>query len=242
MENKIIIGNMKMYMCIDDIKKYLINVESIITNNVIICPTSIYIPYFLDKGYNVGIQNISMQDSGAYTGEVSSIQASKLGIKWSIIGHSERREHFGETDIIINKKVKNCLKNNLNVILCVGETEEERNLLKTSIIIKQQLNIGLNGIEKKDQDKIIIAYEPRWAIGTDCIPNNKEIEDTIRYIKMILGQKNLKIKIIYGGSVNEKNIDLLNKIENVDGFLIGNCCIDSEKFKRIIDVVNSKDK
>lgn len=238
MENKIIIGNMKMYMSVNDVENYLNNIN-ILKSNVILCPSSIYIPYFLNKGYNIGIQNIFYQDNGAYTGEVSPKQVYEMGIKYAIVGHSERRCYFNETDIEINKKVKSCLKNNLNVILCVGETEEEKNMLKTDIVLKHQLRIALNEVDDKYQDKIIIAYEPRWAIGTNKIPSNKEIKDTIKYIKSVLNKCKLDLKVVYGGSVNENNIENLNKIDNIDGFMIGGSCINPQKFGKVIKIINS---
>lgn len=239
MENKIIIGNMKMYMNIQDIDKYLKEMENKITNNVILCPTNIYIPYFLNKGYNIGIQNVHYQESGSYTGEVSPKQAYDIGIRYSIVGHSERRLYFNETDIDINKKVKSCLSNNLSVILCIGETEEEKNMLKTDIVLKHQLKIALNDIDKKYQDKIIIAYEPRWAIGTNKIPSNKEIKDSINYIKLILKQCKLDLKVVYGGSINDKNIEVLKNIDNIDGFMVGTSSVDTKKFGKIIEIINS---
>lgn len=239
MENKIIIGNMKMYMSINQIDNYLKKMEDKITNNVILCPTSLYIPYFLNKNCNIGIQNIYYQDKGAYTGEISAKEAYDIGIRYAIVGHSERRFYFNESDIDINKKVHACLKNNLNVILCVGETEEEKNMLKTDVVLRHQLKIGLNEVDKKYQESIIIAYEPRWAIGTNKIPSSKEIGDTINYIKLVLKKYcDLDLKVVYGGSVDNKNIDKLNKIDSVDGFMIGGASVNPEKFSKIIDCVN----
>lgn len=239
MENKIIIGNMKMYMSINQVDSYLKEMEHKLPNNVILCPTSLYIPYFLDRSSNIGIQNIYNQDKGAYTGEVSAMQAYDMGLKYAIVGHSERRLYFNESDIEINKKVHACLRNNLNVILCIGETEEENNMLKTDIVLEHQLKIGLNEVDKKYQENIIIAYEPRWAIGTNKVPSSKEIQETINYIKLVLKKHcDLELKVVYGGSVDDKNIEELNKIDSVDGFMIGGASVNPEKFNKIIDCVN----
>lgn len=240
MENKIIIGNMKMYMNINDIKNYLKKIEGNITNNVILCPSSIYIPYFLDKNYNIGIQNIYYEDNGSYTGEISVNQAKNIGVKFVIVGHSERRKIFHETDYDINKKLINSLQNNLNVILCIGEEIDDRNNLN---ILKKQIDSSLNGVDSKYQNNIIIAYEPIWAIGTGIIPSNNEISDVVNFIKYYIYDKyKMNIKVVYGGSVTDNNIELLNQIDNVDGFMVGGSCTNSDKFLRIIDVVNNRDK
>lgn len=238
MENRIIIGNMKMYMNISDIKYYLNDIEGKITNNVILAPTSIYIPYFLDKNYNIAIQNVYYEENGPYTGEISVSQIKNMGIDYVIIGHSERRKYFFETDNDIFKKVIKSLNNNLKVIICIGE---ENNINKLEVLQKQ-LKI-LSNIDNKYQDNIIIAYEPVWAIGTGVIPSNDDISNTTDYIKKyVLNKFNLNLKVIYGGSINEDNICLLVKIDNIDGFMIGGSCTKSDKFLKIISIINEFDK
>lgn len=241
MENKIIIGNMKMYMNIDDVNNYIDKIGKII-DDVIICPTNIYIPYFLQKGYNLGIQNVYYEDNGAYTGEVSVIQTKKLGINYVIIGHSERRKYFFETDYDVNRKMIKSLDNNLNVILCIGEELDDRNNMNIDVVLRGQLEIALNNVLSKYEQNIIIAYEPRWAIGTGLIPNNNEIRDSINFIKSFVFDKfKMNVKVVYGGSVTDSNIEILNEIENVDGFMVGGCCTNPDKFLKIISVVESSD-
>lgn len=242
MENKIIIGNMKMYMNLKDIKDYLEKIGNL-KNNVIICPSSIYIPYFIEKNINTGIQNIYYEDNGAYTGEISVEQIKSMNINYVIIGHSERRSYFHENDYNINKKTKKIIEKNLKSIICIGETLEEKSNNKTIEVLRQQLEIDLNGISKNYQDNIIIAYEPRWAIGTGIIPSNEEIKTTIEYIKSFIQKNNnMDIKVLYGGSINESNIETLLNINNLDGFLIGHSCTNPDKFKNIIDRINTFDK
>ena len=162
-----------------------------------------------------------------------------MKIKFTILGHSERRIFFKETDIDINKKIHEAIKYNMKVIFCIGETLEERNLLKTTKVLKRQLVNGLKDIDETMYDNIIIAYEPVWAIGTNITPTNKEIKDAVDYIKMVLNEilgKN-NIRILYGGSVNKKNIKELNKIDNISGFLVGGASTDADKFLKIIDEV-----
>lgn len=228
--SKIIVANHKMNLTLNEIENYLKNIKP--NDNIVICPTSIYVSYFL-KNYHVGLQNIYLEDKGAYTGEISPLQASSMGITYTIVGHSERRNYFNEDDVMINKKVLASLKNKLNVIVCIGENEEEIKI--SDKIIKRQLLKALNNVD--DFDKIIIAYEPIWAIGTNKTPTNKDISDVVGYIKLLVKQNFKKdVLVLYGGSVNEKNIETLNEIENVDGFLIGGASTDSGKFKKIIEV------
>ena len=238
MENKFIIGNMKMYMNIDEVKDYLVKIDGMITNNVILCPSSIYIPYFLNKNYNIAIQNVYYEDNGAYTGEVSVNQVKDMGINYVIVGHSERRKYFHETDYDINKKIIKSLDNNLNVILCIGENIKEDGF----DFLINQLDICLKNVLKKYQDNIIIAYEPRWAIGTGRVPSNNEIFETINFIKNFIKDKfKMDVKVVYGGSVNDDNIENLNKIDNIDGFMIGSACTNPDKFLKIISIVNKDD-
>jgi len=230
MENKIIIGNMKMYLNFDDIKNYLDKTNDALLK-VIISPSSIYIPYFINKGYKVAIQNISEHDNGAYTGEISANQVKSMGINYVILGHSEVRSNLIENNYKINQKIKNCLKNNLKVILCIGENKEEKNNNKTKDIIKKQLELCLKDI--LDFSSIIIAYEPIWAIGTGNIPSNNEIIEILEFIRSLYS-----VKIIYGGSVNEENIKTLNEID-LDGFIIGSSCLNPDKFVGIIKTIDN---
>ncbi|MDD3187627.1 MAG: triose-phosphate isomerase [Bacilli bacterium] len=224
---KLIVGNMKMNMSLSDIKYYIENLNY--KDNVVICPTSIYIPYFMK--YNVGIQNMFYEDHGAYTGEVSPSQCSSLNVKYAIIGHSERRNIFNESDETINKKLASSIKNSITPILCVGEHDGE----DRTMILSNELDKDLSGLE--NIDKIIIAYEPIWAIGTGKIPTNEEIFNTIKFIKdYILNKYKVNVKVLYGGSVNEKNIDTLNQISNLDGFLIGGASTKVNEFNKIIEV------
>ena len=239
MKNKLVVGNMKMNMLTSDIGTYLDEINGKINSSqVVICPTSIYVPYFLKHKYKVGLQNTFFRSEGAYTGEISPLQAASMGISYVIIGHSERRNYFEENDSTINKKIIEALKYDLKVILCVGETGEEKNLLKTARVIKRQLINGLRNIEEDKMKNIIIAYEPVWAIGTSVTPTNKDISETADYIKGIIKgiHENSEPLVLYGGSVNEKNIKELNKIAEIDGFLVGGASNDAKKFLKIIEV------
>ncbi len=240
---KIIVGNLKSYMDINDVSNYLkiIN-EEVVDKRVIICPSNIYIPYFLKQRYEVGLQNIFINEEGPYTGEITPSQASSIGINYVIIGHSERRLHLNETNNLISKKVLSALKNNMKVILCVGETIEEKQLLKTDQVIRKQLVVALNSLTKDMLDNVIIAYEPVWAIGSNKVADYNDIKQTSKYIKMVVEQitNYSNIKVLYGGSVNETNIKELNKIENIYGFLIGGASTKADVFLKIINEVIAK--
>lgn len=242
MENKLIIANMKMYMNYDEIKKYLLEIDGKISKNVIFVPTSIYIPYFLEKKYLVALQNIHYENNGAFTGEISTEQAKSMNINYVIIGHSERRDLFQETDYDLNKKVLKVLENNMNIVLCIGEGLEDRNNQNTEKVLREQLEINLNNVSSKYQDNIIIAYEPKWAIGTGIVPSNEDIRKVIEFIKnFILEKYKMQVKVLYGGSVNEVNVEILNKIDNIDGFIIGGACTKADKFLKMISIINNAD-
>lgn len=237
MANKrIVIGNLKMSMSTSDVNAYLKDISKLENKQVVICPTSLYIPYFVKHGFYVGIQNVYKENSGAYTGEVSPSQAYTMGIRYALVGHSERRNYFKETNELINEKVKACLNNKLKVVLCIGESAEEKSMLRTNRVLKKQLMTCLDGI--KDIKNIFIAYEPIWAIGTNITPTNDEIRTVVSYIKQVVYDlTNEDVAVLYGGSVNDKNINTLNKIDNIAGFLVGGASTDYKKFKTIIEEV-----
>ena len=238
MENKLLVFNMKMYMDIDDVKSYLNSLNSF-PENVILCPETMYIPYFVNRHDKISLQNIYSVNNGAYTGEVSALHAKKMGINYTVIGHSERRAYFNESDSDINAKVKCALSNDLKVILCIGETLDDFEKKQTKDKLLNQILIDLFEVDNINKDNLIIAYEPVWAIGTGKTPLNEEIKETIEFIKTVIKDKyNLDIPVIYGGSVNSSNISSLNSIDNVDGFMIGGSCTKVSEVNKIIEVVN----
>lgn len=233
MENKLIVGNIKMNMKFGELSNYLNYFKNMNKDNVVICPSYIYIPYFLNYNLNVGSQNVCAYEDGGYTGEVSAKQLSSIGVKYTIIGHSERRIKLNETNKEINEKIKKSLEANLKVILCIGETLEELNLLKRELVLKRQIRDSLYNIE--DLSNIVIAYEPVWSIGTNKLPSINELEEIIKFIKeLVYYMYKIDIKVIYGGSINERNVDNFNKIKNLDGFLIGSASINPISFLEII--------
>ncbi len=223
---KIVVANLKMNLKLDEIKNYVNKVKGINDQNFIISPTSIYIPYFLNHNYQVAVQNCYFEKEGAFTGEIGIDQIKSLAINYVIIGHSERRAYFNEDDLMIKKKVDAALKENLKVILCVGENLVERENKETLLKLKKQINI----LEKTEN--IIIAYEPIWAIGTGIEAKSDDIFEAVTFIKTLVD-----VPVLYGGSVNINNIEMLNKIDNVDGFLVGTAAKNVEEMIEILRVV-----
>jgi triosephosphate isomerase len=176
----------------------------------------------------VGAQNCHEQDVyGAFTGSVNSSMLKSVGAKYIIIGHSENRQ-AGETDKLINLKIKSALKSGLRVIFCIGETLKAKRKKITKSVLNKQIKAGLKNI--KNNKKIIIAYEPVWSIGTGIIPKSDDLFKTISFIK----KEKKNYKVLYGGSVNPKNINQLKSINNIDGYLIGGASQDPKKFIDII--------
>ena len=244
MTNKILfIANWKMFGDLNSVK----SIQSVINLSkkknyknakIIYCPPYTLLNYFVIKtrktNLDVGAQNCHYEiNTGPYTGSISSTMIKKLGAKYVIIGHSENRSN-GETNTQINKKIHSAILNNLNVIFCIGENLFEKKNKKTNKILKKQIDMGLKKIKKID--KIIFAYEPVWSIGTGKVLTNKELTKQVIIIKKIIKNKfkNQKTKIIYGGSVNNQNINNLKQIKEINGFLIGGASQNSKKFIDII--------
>ncbi len=192
--------------------------------------------------YNVklGAQNMFYEEKGAFTGEISPLMLSELEVDYVIIGHSERRHKFGEKDSLINKKVISAVEHGIRPILCVGETLEEREQGKTLSVVERQIRSGLSGVER-DMIYIDIAYEPVWAIGTGVNATPEQAQEVHRFIRSLINEiskgNDSKTRILYGGSVNEKNARELIKEKNIDGFLVGTASLDPERFYRIITEV-----
>ena len=193
-------------------------------------------------GSNVKIaaQNMNPNDSGAYTGEISPLMLKDLGVEYVILGHSERREYYGETDKFINEKVKAALKHGLKPILCVGEKLEERENGTTEKVVKEQTVGGLEEISAADMANVVIAYEPVWAIGTGKTATSDQAEEMLAYIRSIVAEKYGKeaaedTSILYGGSCKASNAPELFSKPNIDGGLIGGASLKAADFKGIID-------
>ena len=205
---------------------------------IVYCPPYTLLYKFVQKlkktKISVGAQNCHESNlDGPFTGNINSKMIKNLGCQYVIVGHSENRIS-GDTDFLINKKIKSSLLNNLNVFFCIGENINQKKSKKTKLILKNQIVKGL--VKIKNSKNLIIAYEPVWSIGTGLVPKTKDLLDNILYIKKILNKKfkNNNIKVLYGGSVSSKNIKELSQINQIDGFLIGGASQNSNKFIDII--------
>jgi triosephosphate isomerase len=188
----------------------------------------------------LGAQNMHWEESGAYTGEVSPIMLKDIGVDYVVIGHSERRQYFNETDETVNKKIKSALKHDIKPIVCVGETLEQRESKQEKNVVKEQVLKALEDIDAKDIAKIVIAYEPIWAIGTGKTASSEDANEMISYIRSILAEKygvdvSEEIRIQYGGSVKPNNAtDIMNQ-SDIDGALVGGASLKADDF---IEIVN----
>lgn len=193
---------------------------------------------------SLGAQNCFYENGGAFTGEISALMLSQNSIKYVIIGHSERRTIFGETDELLSNKIKSALDNNLIPIFCIGETLEQRQNGKTNEVLFNQINIGLSKILQYSQSNsqsilsnIIIAYEPVWAIGTGLSATNEQIDETHNFINTEINNLlGFVLPILYGGSLNENNAKEILEINNVSGGLIGGASLKSASFNKILDI------
>ena len=233
-----IAGNWKMNMTVESGKELINELKPLVKGakcDVALCVPAILIPAMVKaaKGskIKIGAQNVHFAENGAYTGEISATMLKEYGVKYVIIGHSERRQYFGETDETVNKRTLTALKNELTPIVCVGETLEERESNLTEKVLDRQLTEGLKDVE--DVTKLVIAYEPVWAIGTGRTATDEQAQETVRYIRKKLGKlfgvKNAnKVKIQYGGSMNAKNCKGLMAQPDIDGGLIGGASLKTD--------------
>ena len=194
---------------------------------VVICAPYVYLPVL--SGLKLGAQNIYFEEKGAFTGEISAGMIKDLGVEYVIIGHSERRKYFGETDELVNKKIKKALESGLKVIFCIGETAEERDAGQKNEVLERQLKIGLTGVD--NLESINIAYEPVWAIGTG---NNCGVDETKESINFIKEFVRSDTRIIYGGSVKSENSGDYIKLAGANGLLVGGASLNPEEFVKIV--------
>jgi triosephosphate isomerase len=190
-------------------------------------------------GVMLGAQNVHWEEKGAFTGEISAAMLKDVGCAMAIVGHSERRHVFGETDLMINKRVTGALQFGLIPVLCIGETLEQREAGQTLAVLEDQVRQGLAVVEVNDGGKLVVAYEPVWAIGTGKTATEAQAQEVHSFIRNLLTdiyEKNIAagVRILYGGSVKPENIDVLMQQEDIDGVLVGGAALKAESFERII--------
>ncbi len=246
MRTPIIAGNWKMNNTIAAAEKLINELKPLVKDakvEVVICVpyTAIQKAAELTKGSNikVGAENVAWADKGAFTGEISSEMLKEVGAEYVIIGHSERRQMFGETDETVNMRTAQALKNGLKPIVCVGETLAEREGNKTEEVVKRQTEGAFKGFTAADLDNVIIAYEPVWAIGTGKTATAEQANETIKYIRGVVetafGKSAAdKMRIQYGGSMNPANASSLMAQPDIDGGLIGGASLKAEDFAKVV--------
>ena len=247
MRRKVIAGNWKMNMLPNEAIALIENLAPQVKdtkNDVIICVpfTDLFYSLLSVQGTNikVGAQNMHFEEKGAYTGEVSGEMLKSINVEYVIIGHSERRQYFAETDETVNKKVKAALKYNLKPIICVGETLEQREDGKAEEIITNQTKLALEGLTAEEMKNITLAYEPIWAIGTGKTATSEDANEAIKAIRgqvrNMLGEKVAdEIIILYGGSVNASNAKELFETSDIDGGLVGGASLKADEFAKIVN-------
>ena len=247
MRRKVIAGNWKMNMLPGEAIEFINELTPLVKdteNEVILCVPYTDLFYALLTAQNtnikIGAQNMHFEESGAYTGEVSGKMLKSINVEYVIIGHSERRQYFAETDETVNKKVKAAFKYGLKPIVCVGETLEEREAGKTVDIITKQTELALEGLTNEQVENTIIAYEPIWAIGTGKTATSEDANNSIKEIRNkieeIYGQETASRVIIqYGGSVKSSNAKELFEMSDIDGGLVGGASLKAEEFSKIVN-------
>lgn len=246
MRKPIIAGNWKMNNTIADTKALLTELKPLVADaecEVVVCVpyTNIATAVELTKGSNikVGAENVHWAEKGAFTGEISADMLLELGVEYVIIGHSERRQYFGETDETVNKRATTALFKGLKPIICVGETLAEREANEYEAVLVRQTTEALKGMSEAQLDNVVIAYEPVWAIGTGKTASNEEANDTIAIVrntvKSLYGQNAAdKMRIQYGGSMNPKNAASLMAMPEIDGGLIGGASLKAVDFSQVV--------
>ncbi len=245
MRKKVIAGNWKMNMLPNEAMTFIEQITPMVKNTqneVILCVPYTDLFYCLlgvqNTNIKIGAQNMHWEEKGAYTGEVSAQMLKSIGVEYVIIGHSERRQYFAETDETVNKKIKSALQHELKPIICVGESLEQREQGKQTEIITEQTKLALEGLDSNQVKKCMIAYEPIWAIGTGKTATSEDANEAIKSIRNEI--RNLygdevanEIIILYGGSVKSENSKELFSTSDIDGGLVGGASLKPEEFAKI---------
>lgn len=247
MRKPVIAGNWKMNKTVSEAVKLVEDLKPLVKGTaaeVVVCPTFVCLNEAVkaseESNIGIGAQNMYYKDSGAYTGEISPLFLKDMKVQYVILGHSERRQYFKEDDSEINKKIDAALNHGLKPILCVGETLEQREAGTTFDVISTQVKGCLAGMESRNLDDLIVAYEPVWAIGTGKTATSKDANEVIGFIRKqlseILGNAVAdKTRILYGGSVKSSNIKELMDMPEIDGALVGGASLDAVEFSKIVN-------
>lgn len=246
MRKKVIAGNWKMNMLPNEAISFIEQITPVVKdtkNEVILCVPYTDLFYSLLTAQNtnikIGAQNMHWEEKGAYTGEISGQMLKSIGVEYVIIGHSERRQYFAETDDTVNKKVKAALANELKPIICVGETLEQRENGTAEEVITKQTMLALEGLSKDEMENVILAYEPIWAIGTGKTATSEDANNSIKWVRNkvqeLYGEEVAdQVIILYGGSVKAENAKELFSTTDIDGGLVGGASLKVDEFSKIV--------
>jgi triosephosphate isomerase len=245
MRKPFIAGNWKMNKTISEAEDLVSSLKDLVKDikdvEVGVCPPDIDLPAVVEIAKNsnikVGGQNMHWEESGAFTGDVSPVMLKELGVEYIIIGHSERREYYNETDKEVNKKVKAAFEHGLKPIICIGESLEERKAKETREVVENQIRKALKGLSQKQVSQTVVAYEPLWAIGTGESASAKQANQVISYIRDVIETDYLEaaedVRIQYGGSVKPHNIEEFMAQSDIDGALVGGASLSADSFAEI---------
>lgn len=243
----IIAGNWKMNKTPEEAKELVTALVPLVKDakcDVVICPPFVDLcavkPIIAGTNIHLGVQNIHWAEKGAFTGEISADMLKAHGVEYAIVGHSERRQYFGETDATVNQRAKAAIAAGITPIICVGESLEQRESGVTNAVVSGQTKAALDGIEAKDVETLVIAYEPIWAIGTGKTATKEDANATIAVIRGAIAEvygKDVaeKVRIQYGGSMNPKNASELMSMPEIDGGLIGGASLKAEDFSKVVN-------
>ncbi|MFD1848978.1 triose-phosphate isomerase [Oceanobacillus bengalensis] len=248
MRKKVIAGNWKMNKVLSEANSFVDEVNGKVPNSdnveAIVCAPFLFLPSLVEKtassNVKVAAQNMHFEDNGAFTGEVSPVMLKDLGVTHVVLGHSERRELFAETDETVNKKAHAAFNHDLTPIVCVGETLEQREANETMSLVETQVKKGLEGLSAEQVAKTIIAYEPIWAIGTGKTATSEQANEVCTHIRNVVKEitsEDIAEKVIiqYGGSVKPANIDELLAQSDIDGALVGGASLEAESFLQLVE-------
>ncbi|MFC4077516.1 triose-phosphate isomerase [Salinithrix halophila] len=247
MRTPVIAGNWKMYKTVNEALEYFTSfrekgeAEGVET---VLCAPFVALPALVEaaKGSRIGIgaQNMHWEEEGAFTGEVGPSMLNAVGVPYVVIGHSERRTYFAETDEAVNKKTQSAISHDLVPIVCVGETLEEKEADRTQEVVREQVVKALAGLSSDEVTQVVLAYEPVWAIGSGKSATAEDAEEVIRFVRKTVAdqydqQVANDIRILYGGSVKPGNIDSFLEQPDIDGALVGGASLDADSFARLVE-------
>jgi len=247
MRKPIIAGNWKMNNSMEQAVSLINELKSMVRDakcEVVVCPSHVQLHEIgkAVEGSNIklGAQNMGFEENGAYTGEVSAPMLKELGVSHVILGHSERRQHFAETDDVVNRKIKLAFKHGITPIVCCGETLSEREAGLMKEVLGRQMKMGLRELEKEEIEKLVVAYEPVWAIGTGITASDDQANAAVSYIRDIIAgmygsRTSEKVRIQYGGSVKPSTIKAQMEQPEIDGALVGGASLKASDFAEIVN-------